>query len=443
MKKILVLGAGLSASSLIRYLLAHAEMYNWQVRVVDQSLEMVERKLNKHPRGVALTINALNQEERLPEIAQADLVISMLPARFHIDIARDCLALKKHLITPSYISPEMKALHQEVKEAGLLFMNEIGVDPGIDHMSAMRIIDELRGKGATITSFKSYCGGLIAPESDNNPWHYKFTWNPRNVVVAGQGKAAQYIDRNQYKYITYNQLFTRLDAVSIDGFGDFDGYANRDSLSYRSIYGLETIPTIYRGTLRRAGFCHYWNIFVQFGMTDDSYTMEGSEFFTPRDFINAFLPFNEGVPIEEKWLAACEQYGVDSIDKFEWLGIFDSTVQLGIPNASPAQLLEKILVAKWSLAPNDKDMLVMVHQFDYELNGQKSSIDSSMVTIGEDPVFTAMSNTVGLPVAICAKMILTNQLQLTGVVLPIVPEVYNPILDELATLGITFNEVYH
>ena len=442
MKKILVLGAGLSASSLIRYLLAHAEMYNWQVRVVDQSLEMVERKLNKHPRGVALTINALNQEERLPEIAQADLVISMLPARFHIDIARDCLALKKHLITPSYISPEMKALHQEVKEAGLLFMNEIGVDPGIDHMSAMRIIDELRGKGATITSFKSYCGGLIAPESDNNPWHYKFTWNPRNVVVAGQGKAAQYIDRNQYKYITYTQLFTRLDAVSIDGFGDFDGYANRDSLSYRSIYGLETIPTIYRGTLRRAGFCHYWNIFVQFGMTDDSYTMEGSEFFTPRDFINAFLPFNEGVPIEEKWLAACEQYGVDSIDKFEWLGIFDSTVQLGIPNASPAQLLEKILVAKWSLAPNDKDMLVMVHQFDYELNGQKSSIDSSMLTIGEDPVFTAMSNTVGLPVAICAKMILTNQLQLTGVVLPIVPEVYNPILDELATLGITFNEVY-
>jgi saccharopine dehydrogenase-like NADP-dependent oxidoreductase len=366
----------------------------------------------------------------------------MLPARFHIDIARDCLALKKHLITPSYISPEMKALNQEVKEAGLLFMNEIGVDPGIDHMSAMRIIDELRGKGATITSFKSYCGGLIAPESDNNPWHYKFTWNPRNVVVAGQGKAAQYIDRNQYKYITYNQLFTRLDAVSIDGFGDFDGYANRDSLSYRSIYGLETIPTIYRGTLRRAGFCHYWNIFVQFGMTDDSYTMEGSEFFTPRDFINAFLPFNEGVPIEEKWLAACEQYGVDSIDKFEWLGIFDSTVQLGIPNASPAQLLEKILVAKWSLAPNDKDMLVMVHQFDYELNGQKSSIDSSMVTIGEDPVFTAMSNTVGLPVAICAKMILTNQLQLTGVVLPIVPEVYNPILDELATLGITFKEVY-
>lgn len=443
MKKILVLGAGLSASSLIRYLLAHAEMYNWQVRVVDQSLEAVAHKLNNHPRGIALNFNALNQEERLPEIATADLVISMLPARFHIDIARDCLALKKHLITPSYVSPEMKALDQEVKEAGLLFMNEIGVDPGIDHMSAMRIIDELRGKGATITSFKSYCGGLIAPESDNNPWHYKFTWNPRNVVVAGQGKAAQYIDRNQYKYITYNQLFTRLDAVSIDGFGDFDGYANRDSLSYRSIYGLETIPTIYRGTLRRAGFCHNWNIFVQLGMTDDSYTMEGSEKFTPRDFINAFLPFNEGVPVEQKWLDACKQYGVDSIDQFEWLGIFDSSVQLGIPNASPAQLLEKILVEKWSLAPNDKDMLVMVHQFEYELNGQKSRIESSMVTIGEDLVYTAMSNTVGLPVAICAKMILTDQLPLTGVVLPIVPAIYNPILDELAHLGITFNEVYH
>lgn len=440
MKKILLLGAGLSASSLIRYLLEHAEANNWQVRVVDQSMDVVKRKLNGHPCGVALSFNALDKGERLPEIAQADLVISMLPARFHIDVAQDCLALKKHLITPSYVSPEMKALDAEVKAANLLFMNEIGVDPGIDHMSAMRIIDDVRNKGGEIISFKSYCGGLMAPESDNNPWNYKFTWNPRNVVLAGQGKAAQYIDRFQYKYITYNQLFSRLDRIEVDGYGAFDGYANRDSLSYRPIYGLENIPTLYRGTLRRVGYCQAWNIFVQLGMADDNYVMEGSENFTPRDFANAFLPFNEGVSVEDKWLAVCQQYGVSSIEKFEWLGLFDGTTKLNLPQATPAQLLEKILVDKWVLEPNDKDMLVMVHQFEYILNNKRHRIESSMVNIGEDDVYTSMSNTVGLPMAICAKMMLTGGIDAVGVKIPIERVIYAPILDELASLGIRFVE---
>jgi saccharopine dehydrogenase-like NADP-dependent oxidoreductase len=440
MKKILVLGAGMSASSLIRYLLEHATPNNWQVRVVDQSIDLVQRKLNNHPNGVALVFNALSREERLPEIEKADLVISMLPARFHIDVANDCLSLGRNLITPSYVSPEMQALSNEVAAAGLLFMNEIGVDPGIDHMSAMAIIDEVRSKKGTITSFKSYCGGLIAPESDNNPWNYKFTWNPRNVVLAGQGKAAQYIDRSHYKYITYNQLFTRLDRVEVAGFGAFDGYANRDSLSYRPIYGLESIPTLYRGTLRRVGFCQAWNIFVQLGLTDDSYIMEGSENFTPRDFINAFLPFSEGVQIEDKWKAVCHQYGVSSFEKFEWLGLFDSSVPMGIKNATPAQLLESILVKKWVLEPADKDMLVMVHQFEYELNEKKYHIESSMVNIGEDDLYTSMSNTVGLPMAICAKMMLNGEVAEKGVQIPIMKSVYEPILKELAQLGIAFVE---
>lgn len=440
MKKILVLGAGLSASSLIRYLLAHAEMYNWQVRVVDQSLEMVERKLNKHPRGVALTINALNQEERLPEIAQADLVISMLPARFHIDIARDCLALKKHLITPSYISPEMKALHQEVKEAGLLFMNEIGVDPGIDHMSAMRIIDELRGKGATITSFKSYCGGLIAPESDNNPWHYKFTWNPRNVVLAGQGGAASFIHNGEYKYIPYNRLFDRLDRITISEYGKFEGYPNRDSLSYRTLYGLDTIPTLYRGTLRRPNFCKGFNVFCELGMTDDSYIMRNSATLTPRGFLNAFLPYNYGISVEDKFKMFLREDRMYLYDQFEFLGIFEKDETFGMADASPAQLLEKLLTQKLSLEEDDKDMLVMYHEFEYTQNATRYKIISSMINLGEDKTYTAMSNTVGLPVAIAAKMILNGAIIEKGVTLPVHKEVYEPILAELETFSIRFDE---
>jgi saccharopine dehydrogenase-like NADP-dependent oxidoreductase len=251
MKTILLLGAGLSSSSLIRYFLQHAEKYNWQLRVCDQNLSLVKQKLNGHARGVALSFNALNPEERKEEITQADLVISMLPARFHVDIALDCIKYKTNLITPSYVSNEMKALHEEAKKAGIVIMNEIGVDPGIDHMSASKILDEIRSKKGDIHSFKSFCGGLMAPENDTNPWNYKFTWNPRNVVIAGQGPAAAFIEEKEYKYIPYGKLFQRLEKIEVEGYGTFEGYANRNSLSYRPIYKLDTIPTIYRGTLRR------------------------------------------------------------------------------------------------------------------------------------------------------------------------------------------------
>lgn len=440
MKTILLLGAGMSASSLIRYLLQHAEQFDWQLRVVDQSLDLVKRKLNGHPRGIALSFNALDRSERWEELKRADLVISMLPARFHVEVAKDCLELKKHLITPSYVAPEMKALDAEVKAAGLLFMNEIGVDPGIDHMSAMQIIDEIRAKGGTITSFKSYCGGLIAPESDNNPWNYKFTWNPLNVVLAGQGGAAQFIDHGQYKYIPSGQLFARLDHIEVEGYGSFDGYANRDSLSYREVYGLETIPTLYRGTLRRKGYCQAWNVFVQLGMTDDSYALANAENLTARTFLNSFLPFDETKSVEEKFMNFCAKIGVTDIERFRWLGLFDGETVIGFEKASPAKLLEKILVKKWVLEPGDKDMLVMVHEFEYEFNGMRHEINSSMVNIGEDQMYTSMSNTVGLPVGICAKLMLTGALKDTGVHVPTAAHVYQPILLELQGMGIAFNE---
>jgi saccharopine dehydrogenase-like NADP-dependent oxidoreductase len=319
-------------------------------------------------------------------------------------------------------------------------MNEIGVDPGIDHMSAMKIIHEIQVEGGKLTSFKSFCGGLIAPESDHNPWHYKFTWNPRNVVLAGQGGAACFLQEGEYKYIPYNRLFSRTERFSIQDFGEFDGYANRDSLSYRRTYGLDNIPTIYRGTLRRPGYCQAWQVFVELGMTDDSYAMTDVDSMSPRAFVNAFLPYHPTWTVEEKFRQFLREDRMALYPLFESINLFDSSFEIGFEGATPAQLLEKILVKSWALEPGDKDMLVMYHEFEYILNGQKFQRQSSMISIGEDETFTAMSNTVGLPVAIASKLILENSITEIGVTLPTHPQVYNPILDELETLGIHFKE---
>lgn len=410
------------------------------MRVVDQDLDLVKSKIKGHPNGVALSFNALDRDERRPELEKADLVISMLPARFHVEVAEDCIELKKNLITPSYISPEMEALNEKAKAAGIVIMNEIGVDPGIDHMSAMKVINHIKERGGKLTSFKSFTGGLIAPESDDNPWNYKFTWNPRNVVLAGQGGAASFIRNGEYKFIPYNRLFNRLEYMTVEGYGDFVGYANRDSLSYRKTYGLEDIPTIFRGTLRRPGYCEAWNVFIELGMTDDTYKMIATKELTPRRFLNAFLPYNPDKTVEEKFRDFLREDRIHLYNKFEWLGLFKNEPLVGIENASPAQVLQKILVDHLSLNEGDKDMIVMIHEFEYELYGEAHKIISSMVNIGEDQVYTSMSNTVGLPVAICAKMILTGQIEDKGVTLPVYKHLYEPILEELESLGIQFTE---
>jgi saccharopine dehydrogenase-like NADP-dependent oxidoreductase len=440
MQSILILGAGLSSSSLIRYVLENAETYDWNVRIVDRDIDLVKQKIDGASRGTALSFNALNAEERRPEIKKADLVISMLPARFHVEVAQDCIELKTNLITPSYISSEMRELDSAAKEAGIIIMNEIGVDPGIDHMSAMKVIHEIQERGGILSSFKSFTGGLIAPESDNNPWHYKFTWNPRNVVLAGQGGAASFIRNGQYKYIPYNRLFGRLDYLSIEGYGEFVGYPNRDSLSYRLTYGIEDIPTIFRGTLRRPGYCEAWDVFIELGMTADDYQMHNTGNMTPRSFLNAFLPYNPNKTVEEKFKDFLREDRMHLYTMFEWLGLFKPEPMVGLVNASPAQVLQKILVDHLSLDEGDKDMIVMIHEFEYELGGEKHKITSHMVNIGEDQVYTSMSNTVGLPVAICAKMILTGHLQKTGVTLPVEKEIYTPILQELESFDIRFIE---
>ena len=440
MKRIFVIGAGRSSSTLINYFLDNAIDEDWEIVLADMDLDLAKSKVNGSSRGKAIEFNAMDPLSREKEIAASDIVISMLPARMHIEVVKDCIRLKKDIITPSYITDEMKALHNDAEDAGILIMNEIGLDPGIDHMSAKKILDEIEEMGGEIKGFESFTGGLVAPESDNNPWNYKFTWNPRNVVLAGQGGAAKFIQEGQYKYIPYNKLFRRTEIIEIEGYGKFEGYANRDSLRYRSIYGLENIPTIFRGTLRKIGFCRAWNMFVQLGCTDDSYIVEGSEEMTNREFINSFLAYNSHDSVELKFRY---HLGIEQDDyiweKLTWLGIFDNK-KIGLKNATPAKILQKILEDKWSLEPNDKDMIVMWHKLNYLLNGEQKEIRSHMIYIGKDQTYTAMSDTVGLPVAICAKMILQNKINLKGVHLPIHKEVYEPILNELEKFGVQFIE---
>lgn len=440
MRKILVIGAGRSTSSLIQYLLFNAENENWFVTIADQSKELAMKAANNHEKARAIAFDVNNDEERNRLVDENNLIISMLPAHMHIAVAKDCIRLKKHMVTASYVSKEMKALKQEAIDAGVIIMNEIGVDPGIDHLSAMRLIDEIRENGGELEAFETFTGGLVAPESDNNPWNYKFTWNPRNVVLAGQG-TVKFIQNRKYKYIPYHKLFRRTEIIDIDGHGKFEGYANRDSLQYREIYGLKDIPTMYRGTLRKPGFCRAWDVFVQLGATDDSYVMEGSENMTNREFINSFLAYNESDSVELKFkhYLNIRQDDVDLFDKFVWLGIFENT-KIGLKDATPAQILQHILEQKLLLSPNDKDMIVMWHRFLFKQGGNFKEIHSSMVVKGDDQIYTAMAKTVGLPVAIATKMILNDVIKTPGVHVPISKEIYEPILSELENYGVHFQE---
>ncbi|MEO2059868.1 MAG: saccharopine dehydrogenase C-terminal domain-containing protein [Mesonia sp.] len=441
MRKILLIGAGKSTSALIKYLKEKSNEEKLQLIIGDLSLANAEKFAGDHPNTKAIQLDIFKAEERQTAIKEADIVISMLPARFHIEVAKDCVNFNKNLVTASYVSDEMQALDEEVKQKGLTFMNEIGVDPGIDHMSAMQVIDRIRAKGGKMLLFESFTGGLVAPESDTNLWNYKFTWNPRNVVVAGQGGAAVFMQEGKYKYIPYHRLFRRTEFLEVENYGRFEGLANRDSLKYRSVYGLDSIKTLYRGTLRRVGFSKAWNMFVQLGMTDDTYTLEGSEEMSYRDFVNSFLPYSptDSVELKTRYNLKIDQDDV-MWEKLLELDIFNPHKKIGIKNATPAQALQKILEEKWTLAPNDKDMIVMYHKFGYEIEGKTNQIDSTMVHLGEDQTYTAMAKTVGLPVGIATLKILNKEITTTGVLRPITKEIYDPILKELAENGIVFKE---
>ncbi|MFK7950920.1 MAG: saccharopine dehydrogenase C-terminal domain-containing protein [Saprospiraceae bacterium] len=442
MKNVLIIGAGRSSTALINYLLNEASKYGWFITVADADPDVAAAKINGHPNGRGTWLDVLKPNDRKDLMMRQDVVVSLLPAHLHYRIAKDCIKYKKHLVTASYVSRDLYRLNPEVLDASLIFMGEMGLDPGIDHMSAKKMIDEIRAQGGKITSFRSYAGGLVAPESDDNPWRYKISWNPRNVVLAGQG-TSQYLVKGKYKYIPYNRLFKQYRLLNVPGVGEFESYANRDSLLYRGIYGIDDIPTIKRSTLRHPGFCDAWNALVQLGLTSDQYPILESKNMTYRELVDAFLldnPYVTGT-IKER-LATFLGIGASSeiIRKLEWLGLFDRK-KIGLDNVTPAKILEHLLVDRLKLGKNDKDMIVMHHVFKYKLNRKKYKLQSSMVLKGDDSVQTAMSKLVGLPIGIFVKLILQDKIQETGVQIPVKPSIYNPVLDELKDYGVKFNDI--
>jgi len=441
LKNVLVIGAGRSATDLISYTLEKAKKFGWFVTVADADPELAARKVNNHPNGRSTWLDVTKVNDRRELIERAHVVVSLLPAHLHLEVAQDCIRLKKHLITASYVSKEMYRLGDEARDRELIFMGEMGLDPGIDHMSAMQKIDEIKAKGGKLTAFRSYTGGLIAPESDDNPWRYKFTWNPRNVVLAGQG-TAQYLENGKYKYIPYNRLFQQYWKVNIAGMGEYEMYANRDSLLYRDVYGLKDIPTLLRGTLRNIGFCDAWDALIRIGLTDGSFPILESENLSYLALMEAYLgsKVSKGGSVKERIADFLgEEIDSEVMSKLEWLGLFRKK-KTKIEQATPALMLERILLEKWSLNPKDKDMIIMQHEFEYTLDGKKKLLTSTLVLKGEDENKTAMAKLVGVPMGIFVKLVMQGKINSKGVNIPVMPEVYNPVLEELKEYGVVFSE---
>ncbi|BDQ11310.1 saccharopine dehydrogenase C-terminal domain-containing protein [Sediminibacterium sp. TEGAF015] len=423
---IVVFGAGKSATVLIGYLGRICQAKNWTCTIADKDLKSLEKKISGYPSLKANGLSIENEAERRGLITTADIVISLLPPGLHFWVAQDCVALRKNLLTASYLDAQIKSLESAINEAGLLFIGEMGLDPGIDHMSAMQIIEEIKEKGGTIHSFKSHCGGLIAPESDNNPWHYKISWNPRNIVTAGKAGAV-YKENGTHVDIPYEKIFVDCGQLAIPEVGTLAYYPNRDSLSYIPLYQLENAKTFVRTTLRYASFCTGWEKMVAAQLTSDE-AIINTDGLSYADFFSSHLNKHK-VNLDT----------ADLKEQFNFLGL-NNPALINKGEMSTAQLLQDILEDKWKLAPGDKDLIVMLHEFEYTLNQQKFALNSSLVVKGDDELRTAMAKTVGMPLGIAAVLILENKIQLKGLHIPIVKEIYEPVLAELAKEGIAFNE---
>ena len=437
MKKIVIFGAGRSSTALIDYLAAQAVRSDWHITIADKAANPALNVFKDNNRvGIALfDLNDVQKRNEL--VGRADVVISMLPPFMHAAIAGDCLVQKKHFMTASYVSEEISAMDKEAREKDILFLMETGLDPGIDHMSAMKEIDTIRKKGEKLVSFRSYTGGLVSPESDTNSWHYKITWNPRNVILAGQGTAT-WLENGRVKYLPYHRLFDNTVEVNVEGHGVFEGYMNRDSLHYPTLYGLDAVDTFIRGTLRKAPFCEAWNCFVQLGMTSDAYILKASGELTWAEFAEAFLPEGEG-STRERFIRCMQLENKPEVMRLiDETGLF-SDRKTDVSSATPAMLLQVLFEEVWKTEPEDRDMIVMQHQFGIETEKSTYTKYSSLVVCGDDR-HSAMSRTVGLPLAIACRMLLEGKLSLRGVQIPVTGELYEPILQELATLGICFEE---
>lgn len=438
MKNVLIIGAGRSATSLIKYLLDHSKEHGWLIMVADAEPALAESKVNKHPNGLAVWLDASKPNDRKDLIRRADLVISLLPPHLHVPVAIDCIQLRKHLLTTSYLIPELQDLHETAKESGLTFIAEIGFDPGLDHISVMPLIRKLQADGSKIEGLRSYSGALIAPESDDNPWHYKFTWNPQNVINAGKG-ISQYLVDKQNKYIRYDWLFRRTRKVEVPSIGMLEMYLNRDALVYRKPYGVEKVPNILRGTLRYPGFCAGWDAIIRLGLTDDNYPIMESYQMPYKKLIEAFLEDSKGRLKDRVARYLGEDPSSPVMKKLSWLGLFGNK-KIKLQHATPAAILKDLLLEKFALNPNDQDLVVLQHECDFISNGKKKTLVSSLVHKGSAKDGTAMSKAVGLPIGIIAKLVINGTFSDPGVHLPVHPDLYKPVLQELAEAGLEFVE---
>ncbi|KAA9034658.1 saccharopine dehydrogenase [Ginsengibacter hankyongi] len=433
MKNILLFGAGKSATCLIDYLCAATEENNWLLVVCDADLQLAQSKIQNCNNANAVSIDVSDEEKRIELIKEADIVISMLPPHLHFLVANDCLNFSKHLLTASYIDEKIKKLNKQIEAKGLLFLCEMGLDPGIDHMSAMKIFDQIKKHGGKITSFKSHCGGLVSPESDDNPWHYKITWNPANIVMAGSSGAIYKMNGSTVT-IPYHKIFDDNEVVDVPGLFPLAWYPNRDSLSYIDTYGLQHADTFIRTTLRHASFCRGWNIIVNSGLTD----------LNDYEEIKNCKTYNEWFvkkSIKRKSLIADDANHTEFDEQANYLSLRSNDI-IEPPIKSSASLLQNILEKKLAMQPHDKDMIVMLHEIDYEIDRERKGIKSCLIVKGDDQQRTAMAKTVGLPLGIAAKLILQDKIKLTGLHIPVAQEIYEPVLAELELNQIKFNEEF-
>ncbi len=438
MQTILVAGAGKSSTYLIHYLLSHAPRNKWTVIVADGSADAIAEKTKGSPYAESAVIDITSAADRQRLVKRADIVVSLMPPHLHILLAKDCLEFKKNLITSSYISPEMREMDAAVKEAGLMFMCEMGLDPGIDHMTANKIIHSTQRVAAVITSFKSYCGGLIAPESDDNPWHYKFSWNPRNIITAGLG-GAQYLANGKELEVPYEQIFDGNKKIRVDSLGSLAYYPNRDSLRYLDLYDVPEIKTFLRATLRHPDFCKGWNAVIQLGLTNDQDALANAN--TYAQWLQSKTGYLNNVSLKEHVAQKLDVQPQDKVMKMlEWMGLFNDQPLPAKAKTSAEALLE-LLLAKWEMQPADKDMVVMQHEVEYMHREKKIKLTSTMVLKGDDRENSAMAKTVGLPMAVLARMVLNNKITPPkGVLIPSMPSVYKPVMTELHHHGINFTE---
>lgn len=434
MKTILLFGAGKSSSVLITYLLEQAPRHGFLLRVVDADLTLAQAKIGSSSHGVALGFDSTDSQLRTAEIGQADLVISLLPPTLHQLVAMDCLQLGKHLLTASYVSQELKQLDSELRSKDLLFLCEMGLDPGIDHMSAMAIFAAIHDQGGTVHSFVSHCGGLVSPASDNNPWHYKISWNPRNVVTAGQA-GAHFLLNGKEVNLSCEELFGQENTVTVEGLGKYGWYPNRDSLSYLSLYDLKHVNTFIRTTLRHPDFIKGWKKLLALSLTQDS----PSYYLQHATLGKAFAYHFEKFKLQEI-IARFKSHDPLFDKQLQFLGATTDTTPLRSDQFTPAQLLQQALEKKLILANEDHDMIIMLHEIGYTIKDQNRQLISQLVVEGENSIRTAMAKTVGLPLAIAALLVLQKKIGLRGVQIPTQKEIYEPILQELKKEGILFTE---